>query len=198
MSDLYLTIDALSEGLYKEKGSKFLGFALPVQTEKEVDEHLKWYRKKYYDSRHVCYAFALGKDGLHYRASDGGEPSNSAGAPILGQIRSNNLTNILVIVVRYFGGTKLGVPGLIHAYKSAAEDAIHQTTIIEEYEKHIFTISFGYPVMNDVMRVIKNLALEVVETQQEISCTYKIATPLSKSKEAQETFLKIRGVEIKK
>ena len=126
----FLTIQKKSEGIYKEKGSKFIAYAYPIKTEEEVRPLLKSLKKEYYDARHHCYAFVLGKDKKRFRAADDGEPSNSAGAPILGQIRSLDLTNVLVVVVRYFGGTKLGVPGLITAYREAAKDALNQSTIV--------------------------------------------------------------------
>ena len=155
----YWTIETISEGLYKEKGSKFFSYAYPVKTEEEIKEIVKELKKQYYDARHHCYAFMLGAEQLHFRANDDGEPSNSAGNPILGQIRSANLTNILIVVVRYFGGTKLGVPGLIHAYKTAAFEAIENARIVPRDITKIIDIAFDYLAMNDIMKVIKEYDL---------------------------------------
>lgn len=166
----YKTISKTSEGIYKEKGSKFIAFAYPVKTEEQVRTRVKTLRKEYYDARHHCYAFVLGKDKKKFRAADDGEPSNSAGAPILGQIKSLDLTNTLVVVVRYFGGTKLGVPGLINAYRESAADALQNNQIIEEFEKVIFEIQFEYIKMNDVMKVVKDFDLEVLNQNFDLDC----------------------------
>ena len=154
-SDSFLTIAAPSEGIYTEKRSKFLAFAFPVSTVDEVKALLEEYQKKYYDARHVCYAYMLGHERLNFRANDNGEPSGTAGKPILGQINSNELTDILIIVVRYFGGIKLGTSGLIQAYKAAAAEAIAAATIIEKTVDEQITITFEYTLMNAVMRIIK-------------------------------------------
>ena len=149
--DTYRTITALSEGIYTEKRSKFIAIALPVRTLEEVKQHLETYQKKYYDARHVCYAYMLGHERLNFRANDNGEPSGTAGKPILGQINSNELTDILIIGVRYFGGTS----GLIVAYKAAAAEAISNATIIEKTVDDDVTVVFEYPFMNDIMRIVK-------------------------------------------
>lgn len=170
MEDNYQTITKVSEGLYKEKGSKFLAFAHPVRTEEGVREVVQGYRKSYYDARHWCYAYILGADKKKFRANDDGEPSNSAGTPILNQIKSSGLTNILIVVVRYFGGTKLGVPGLINAYKSSAAEAIENAEVVTEFiQKHI-RISFEYPQMNDVMKVSKNYNLDFSQQTFDMNC----------------------------
>ncbi|MDB4835320.1 YigZ family protein [Cyclobacteriaceae bacterium] len=166
----FLTISSPSEGIYKEKGSKFIAYAYPVISEDEVRTYVKALKKEYYDARHHCYAFVLGKDKIKFRAADDGEPSNSAGAPILGQLRSLELTNVLVVVVRYFGGTKLGVPGLIDAYREAAKDALSQAQIIGEFEQTIFDIQFEYIKMNDVMKIVKDAKLKVVKQQFDNNC----------------------------
>ena len=153
--DTYKTITALSEGIFTEKRSKFIAIAIPVRTLDEVKQHLEAYQKKYYDARHVCYAYMLGHERLNFRANDNGEPSGTAGKPILGQINSNELTDILIIVVRYFGGIKLGTSGLIVAYKAAAAEAIANATIIEKTVDDDIHFAFEYPFMNDVMRVVK-------------------------------------------
>jgi uncharacterized YigZ family protein len=168
--DSYLTLEKITEGLYKEKGSKFFSFAMPVSTEHEIKEILDSYKKKYYDSRHICYAYILGKDKETYKANDGGEPNHSAGDPILGQIRSKNLTDCLIIVVRYFGGTKLGVSGLVNAYKTAAADAIHNNIIIEKVVKEQVVVNFPYHSLNEVMRVVKDYNLDIVQQNFDINC----------------------------
>ena len=153
--DTFLTISAPSSSQYTEKRSKFLAFAFPVSTVEEVKELVEQYQKKYYDARHVCYAYMLGHERLVFRANDNGEPSGTAGKPILGQINSNELTDILIIVVRYFGGIKLGTSGLIQAYKAAAAEAIAAATIIEKTVDERLEISFDYVLMNQVMRIVK-------------------------------------------
>ncbi len=155
VTDKYNTIDLPSEGIYKEKGSKFITYAYPVYSEEEIKEHVATLKKKYYDARHHCFAWQLGTDGLQYRANDDGEPSGTAGKPILGQLRSHELTNILVVVIRYFGGIKLGTSGLIHAYKEATIDAINNATIIEKTVNDVYRVEFDYGVMNAIMRIMK-------------------------------------------
>ena len=168
--DSFLTIAKISSGLYKDKNSKFHYYAFPVKTEEEIKEQQAELRKKYYDARHHCFAYVLGRDGDIFRASDDGEPNHSAGDPILGQIRSNNLTNILIVVVRYFGGTKLGVSGLIQAYKTSASLAIEENEIIEELVKEQVQIKFPYPAMNEVMKLVKRLDLEILHQKMELDC----------------------------
>lgn len=174
MSDIYKTITSISEGVYRDKGSKFISFAIPVSNVEEIKEILKNYRKEYYDARHVCYAYMLGADRKDFRANDDGEPSGTAGRPILGQINSKELTNILVVVVRYFGGTLLGTSGLITAYKEAASDALEQAEIIEKTVDCEFVASFEYPLMNQVMRVIKDTNAEIIEQSYENECVMKL------------------------
>ncbi|CAN5132536.1 YigZ family protein [soil metagenome] len=172
--DTYFTLAHSSEDLYKEKGSKFISLAFPVSSEEEAKVILSKLKKDYYDSRHICYAYIIGKDQEIYRANDAGEPNHSAGDPILGQIRSNNLTNAMVVVVRYFGGTKLGVSGLINAYKTAAAGAIAHNKIIEQVVKEQVILHFPYPSLNEVMRVIKDYDLDVVQQNFEIDCQMTI------------------------
>lgn len=169
--DSYLTIEGLSEGIYTEKRSKFLAFALHVETVDEVKEYVAEYQKKYYDARHVCYAYMLGADRLDFRANDNGEPSGTAGKPILGQINSNNLTNILIVVVRYFGGIKLGTSGLIVAYRMAASEAIAAATVVEKTVDEDITFFFEYPFMNDVMRIVKEENPKIVEQGYDTDCS---------------------------
>lgn len=169
--DSYLTIEGLSEGIYTEKRSKFLAFALHVETVDEVKEYVAEYQKKYYDARHVCYAYMLGADRLDFRANDNGEPSGTAGKPILGQINSNNLTNILIVVVRYFGGIKLGTSGLIVAYRMAASEAIAAATVVEKTVDEDITFFFEYLFMNDVMRIVKEENPKIVEQGYDTDCS---------------------------
>ncbi|MFD2248200.1 IMPACT family protein [Pontibacter ruber] len=170
MEDTYRTIAAPSEGLYKEKGSKFIALAFPVYSEEEVKEIMAGLKKQYFDARHHCYAYCLGADKSRYRANDDGEPNHSAGDPILGQIRSANLSNVLVVVVRYFGGTKLGVSGLINAYKTASAEAIANAAIVEKHEAALLQVHFQYPQMNDVMSLVKEYELAVRDQQFELDC----------------------------
>ena len=172
--DTYRTITALSEGIYTEKRSKFIAIALPVRTLEEVKLHLETYQKKYYDARHVCYAYMLGHERLNFRANDNGEPSGTAGKPILGQINTNELTDILIIVVRYFGGIKLGTSGLIVAYKAAAAEAISNATIIEKTVDDDVTVVFEYPFMNDIMRIVKEEEPEILEQSYDMDCLMKL------------------------
>ncbi len=158
----FYTIQSVSEGIFKEKGSKFLAFAYPVSDETEIKLRLDELRKKYFDASHHCYAWMLGADKKHFRASDDGEPSHSAGTPILGQIKSKNLTNVLVVVVRYFGGTKLGVGGLTQAYKAAAELALANAKIIEIELTASFILNYDYTASPDMMRLIKEFELSIV------------------------------------
>jgi len=160
--DLYKTIDKISEGIYKEKGSKFISYAYPVSTEEEIKTIITDIKKQYYDARHHCYAYMLGHERNTFRAVDDGEPSSTAGKPILGQILSKEITNVLIIVVRYFGGTKLGVGGLINAYKSAAADALDNNEIIEKTLDVYFKIEYDYLKMNDVMKLIKDEQLDIL------------------------------------
>ncbi|MBQ6751289.1 MAG: YigZ family protein [Bacteroidaceae bacterium] len=169
--DAYRTIRALSEGTYSEKRSKFLAFAMPVRSVEEVKQLVAEYQKKYYDARHVCYAYMLGAERLDFRANDNGEPSGTAGKPILGQINSNELTDILIIVVRYFGGVKLGTSGLIVAYRMAAAEAIAAAEIIEKTVDEDITFHFEYPFMNDVMRIVKEENPEIVSQSYDNDCS---------------------------
>lgn len=192
LSDTYKTIAAPSEGLYKEKGSKFLAFAYPVQTESKIKEHLESLRKQYYDARHHCYAYVLGPRQEVYRANDDGEPSATAGRPIHGQILSQGLTDVLVVVVRYFGGTKLGTSGLINAYKTATLDALQQAEVIEKIVMQRYRIRFPYEQMNQVMRIVKDLQLQVVEQQSDLQCVLVLAVRLSESQRCYDKFVEER------
>ena len=175
MSDTYKTIITPTEGIYKEKGSKFLSFAIPVSSADEVKEIVKNYRKEYYDSRHVCYAYMLGADRKEFRANDDGEPSGTAGRPILGQINSRELTNILVIVVRYFGGILLGTGGLVVAYKEATTDALDQAEVVEKTVDETIYIVFDYVLMNEVMRIIKDTNAQISSQNFEDQCAMQLS-----------------------
>lgn len=170
LEDTYQTISGKAEGLYKEKGSKFIALAFPVTSEEEVKEILASLRKEYHDARHHCYSYIIGFKGEHWRANDDGEPSGTAGRPIHGQIQSFNLTNTLIVVIRYFGGTKLGVSGLINAYKTAAADALEHSNIIVNTVKDIYKITFGYLAMNDIMKLVKEENLGLMEQNFDTSC----------------------------
>jgi uncharacterized YigZ family protein len=170
MTDEFKTIANTSEGYYTEKRSKFLAFAHHVQTVDEVKDIIAQYRKKYYDARHVCYAYMLGAERLEFRANDDGEPSSTAGKPILGQINSNELTDILIVVVRYYGGVNLGTSGLIVAYREAAADAINHATIETRQVEEIVKYSFAYPQMNDVMRIVKDMNPRIISQTYDNTC----------------------------
>ncbi len=172
--DTFLTIAEPAEGLYKEKGSKFLAFAYPVTTEEEIKEHIDTLKKKYYDARHHCYAYILGRNKDRFRANDDGEPSSTAGKPILGQLYSNDVTNVLIVVVRYFGGKKLGASGLIVAYKTAAADALEHAKIIPYVVKQDISVWSSFAEVDLVMRVAKNFDLQVLS--QDYKATHAITT----------------------
>ena len=170
MSDTYKTISISTEGIYKEKGSKFLAFTFPVNTTDDVKELIKTFKKDYYDARHICYAYVLGADRKEWRANDDGEPSGTAGRPIMGQINSRELTNILVVVVRYFGGILLGTGGLTIAYKEATADALDQAEIIEKTVDDLFSIHFEYIHMNNVMRIVKETNAQILDQSYDNDC----------------------------
>ena len=169
-ADEYRTIAAPSEAIYTEKRSKFIAIALPVRTVEEVKMRLEEYQKKYYDARHVCYAYMLGHERKDFRANDNGEPSGTAGKPILGQINSYELTDVLIIVVRYFGGIKLGTSGLIVAYRTAASEALTNAKIEERTVDDMLTVLFEYPFMNDVMRIVKEEQPDILEQSYDMDC----------------------------
>lgn len=176
MTDEYKTItEVIGEGFYSEKRSKFLAFAHHVETIDEIKDILASYRKKYYDARHVCYAYVLGADKVNFRANDDGEPSSTAGKSILGQINSYDLTNVLVIVIRYYGGVNLGTGGLIVAYRTAAADALDHATIETRLVEEVITYSFPYPMMNAVMRVIKEMQPRIVSQTFDNTCSISMS-----------------------
>ena len=178
--DTYKTITDLAEGIYTEKRSKFIAIAIPVRTLDEVKQHLEVYQKKYYDARHVCYAYRLGERGDQERANDNGEPSGTAGKPILGQIHSKELTNVLVVVVRYFGGVKLGTSGLIVAYRAAAAEALEAVEHVEKTINGEIILRFSYPLLNDVLRIVKEEEPKVVEQIFDNDCFVRLSMRLSR------------------
>lgn len=188
ITDEYFTIkDNISEGFYSEKRSKFLAFAFHVTTEEEIKVIVSEYRKKYYDARHVCWAYMLGAQRTDFRANDDGEPSSTAGKPILGQINKNDLTDILIIVVRYYGGVNLGTSGLIVAYRTAAAEAIANAEIIKLYDEEVVTYDFPYVMMNDVMKIIKDMSPRIVNQTYDNTCEIQLSirksqAPLLKSR----------------
>lgn len=196
MSDTYRTIQAPSEGLYKDKGSKFLAFAFPVATEEEIKEHLDRIKKQYFDARHHCYAYALGPKGETFRANDDGEPSGTAGRPIHGQILSAGLTNVLVIVVRYFGGILLGTSGLITAYKEASRDALSQAQIKECTVDNRYRIQFDYLSMNSVMKILKEYSLVPQNQQYDMACSLEVDLRLSLCDRMEKSFADLRNPNI--
>ncbi|RKY53721.1 MAG: YigZ family protein [Candidatus Neomarinimicrobiota bacterium] len=194
--DSYKTIVNHSEGFFKDRGSKFISHAYPVKTEEDVKEILAQLRKDYYDARHHCYAYILNPDKSAFRINDDGEPSGSAGKPIHGQLLSYDLTNTLVVVIRYFGGTKLGIPGLINAYREATRDALNQTEIITKTINEYFQIEYEYPLMGNVMRIIKDENLEQINTQFEISCKIEMRVRKNDYQRIADEFGKIHGVKL--
>ncbi len=185
-SDCYKSIGGKSEGLYKDLGSKFLAFAYPVETEVQAKEIIASVRKEYFDARHHCFAYRIGLEGGNWRVNDDGEPSSTAGRPIYGQILSAGLSDILIVVVRYFGGTKLGVPGLIKAYRSAAQDAIAGAKIVEKLAREQLTVKFGYERMNDVMKALKEMGLVPEKQSFDLECELDVKVRLSLVKDFEE------------
>ena len=191
-NDEYLTItDDTAEGFYSEKRSKFLAFAFHVENEDEVKEHLAAVRKKYYDARHVCWAYTIGPDKALFRANDDGEPSSTAGKPILGQITKNELTDILVVVVRYFGGVKLGTSGLIVAYRMAAADSIANAEIIKKFQEEEIVYDFPYIMMNDVMKIIKDMSPRIVGQTYDNTCEIRLAIRKSEAQRLKDALAKL-------
>lgn len=194
--DTYKTIKYPSQGVYKEKGSKFLAFAYPIATEAEAKARLDELRKQYFDARHHCYAYILGADKAAYRINDDGEPSSTAGKPIYGQLLSHNLTNIIIVVVRYFGGIKLGVPGLINAYRTAAKDAIDNAIIIEKNITEVYNLQFTYEQMNSVMKILKDNNLPQCNQKFELECSLDFSVRQAESTRVCDEILKLKGVKL--
>ncbi|MDD3404992.1 MAG: IMPACT family protein [Paludibacteraceae bacterium] len=196
MDDTYLTIVSSSQGIYKDKGSKFLSFAFPVSSVEEAMQLIDGKRKEYHDARHVCYAYMLGKDRINFRTNDDGEPSGTAGKPILGQINSKQLTDILIVVVRYFGGVLLGTGGLILAYKNAAMEALAVAKIEQRVVERTYTVMFDYAAMNEVMRVIKDNQLTICSQTQTEKCKLLIAVRQSIEEQVVKRLSQIRSLKI--
>lgn len=194
--DTYLTVRQPAEGVFKDRGSRFITFVYPVSTEEEVKERLAGLRKLHPSASHHCYAFRLGAEKLVFRSSDSGEPANTAGKPILGQIVSRDLTNVLVVVVRYFGGALLGVGGLINAYRSAAADGLNNAQVIEKTVNDIYCLSFGYLCMNDVMKIMKEEQLEQLSQDFELSCELTFSVRKNRSGHVYELFSRLEGLKI--
>lgn len=191
MQDEFKTIGKCGEGTYSEKRSKFLAFTHHVETEEEIKQIVAAYRKKYYDARHVCYAYMLGADRTVFRANDDGEPSSTAGKPILGQINSNFLTDILIVVVRYYGGVNLGTGGLIVAYKTAAAEAIAASEIITKQVEEVVTYNFHYVMMNDVMRIIKEMKPKILYQSFDNTCEIKLSIRKSEAEQLRSRLKKL-------
>jgi len=196
MRDRFKTIEAKSEGLYKIKGSKFFAFALPVNNLEEIKTIIAAYKKEYYDARHVCYAWMLGSDKNEFRFNDDSEPSGTAGKPILGQINSRDLTNILVIVVRYFGGILLGTGGLVSAYKEAASEALNQAVMVEKPVLFNISFRFNYISLNDVMKVLKEGEAIILKQEFDNECVMSVSYPLANEKNITERLEKIDFLQI--
>lgn len=199
-NDYYLSIDSISRGYYQEKGSKFYAYVYPVTQEEAIKEHLDTLRKQHYDARHHCYAFVLkpleGQE-ERFRANDDGEPTHSAGDPILGQIRSSKLYDVLIVVVRYFGGTKLGVGGLVNAYRAAAADALAHNRIVRKVRREIIKIQFEYTATNEVQRVLHQYQAEIISQQFAQDCYYQLRVPQSQFEVAKQQFAAVPGVVVK-
>lgn len=199
MKDTYKTIESPSqETLFKEKGSKFFGYAFPISKEEEVKSFLEQLKQQHLTAGHFCYAWQLGEETIRFRANDDGEPNNSAGQPIYGQIQSFGLTNILVVSVRYFGGTKLGVGGLIQAYKYSAQITLESATVVERTIDVSYLLTFDYPLMNKVMRIVKEKNIHILEQDLGINCVYRIAIRKSEVEEVIARFESLYELELEK
>ena len=197
--DVYKTIDkASTEALFKDRGSKFYGYAFPVTNEEEIKENIEFLKKQHYNARHWCFAWQLGMKYEKYRANDDGEPTNSAGTPIYGQLQAFEVTNILVVVVRYFGGTKLGVSGLIQAYKTTAKLALENSEIIQKTINEEFILQFNYSEMNKVMRIVKDEQISIINQKLDLNCMYTISVRKKEADKVFKLFNEIYKVLIKK
>ncbi len=196
MDDTYNTINQKAEGLYKEKGSKFIAYGFPVSTEEEVKDIVQYIKKEYYDARHHCYAYRIGPKGESYRMNDDGEPSSTAGRPIYGQLLSYDVTNILIVVIRYFGGTKLGVSGLINAYQSATSDTLQNAEIVEKTVDITMNATFGYHMLNDVMKVIKDEQPKIENQEFDNSCTIRMTIRKSRANVLESKLSNINGLSL--
>ena len=195
--DSYKTIKALSEGYYTEKRSRFISYAIPVRTVEEVKEQVAAYRKQYYDARHVCWAYMLGADRQTFRANDDGEPSSTAGKPILGQINSNELTDILIVVIRYYGGIELGTSGLIVAYRTAAAEAIAAAEVEERTVDEDITVFFEYPYLNSIMRIVKEDGPQIIKQSFEMDCEMTLRIRKGEAERLRNRLLKVETAYLK-
>lgn len=195
-SDIYLTIEKPSQAIFKDKGSKFLAFAYPVETEQQIKDILSQLKKEHHTANHHCYAYRLGADKLNFRANDDGEPNNTAGKPILGQLQSSDLTNVLIVVVRYFGGVLLGVSGLINAYKNSAAEAIKMSNIVEKQIMFSYLINFPFDSLNDVMKILKQSNCKINEQHFDTECTINFIIRKGSSEHCEEILKKIQGLQL--
>jgi uncharacterized YigZ family protein len=195
-SNSFFLAKTKAEGLFKDKGSKFFGYIFPVKTEEEIKQHLQDLKKEHFSARHFCYAYRIGTVNIKFRANDDGEPSNSAGKPILGQIQSHNLTNCLIVVVRYFGGTLLGVSGLINAYKNGAIEAINNAQLIEHHVENYYLVKFGFTQINEVMRVLKNHNARIISQNTITGYELSIAILTNKTEETLTNLNKLLNLDI--
>lgn len=195
-TDTYKTLESTAEGLFKDKGSKFIAFAYPISTEDEAKKLVQAIKKEHFSARHHCYAYRLGANGESYRSNDDGEPSGTAGKPILGQLLSHELTNTLVVVVRYFGGTLLGTSGLINAYKNATSDAIQKASIVTKIVELTFRLEFEYPIQNSVMKIIKDEDLMITQSQFSTNCIIDVAIRKNKCDRVAKKLDSIEGVKV--
>jgi len=196
LTGFYISLAGIGEGLYREKGSKFISFAYPVSSVEEIKDVLASVRKKYYDARHVCYAYVLGVDRHEFRANDDGEPSGTAGRPILGQIHSRSLTDVLVVVIRYFGGVLLGTGGLVVAYKEAAAEALDNAVKVEKQVEVPLTIYFPYPQMNEVLCRIREHQAKIISQEFKLECTLQVLVGLSGEENLKLRLEKLEGVKV--
>ncbi len=195
-TDTYFTIAYPTEGIYKDKGSKFLAFAYPISQEDQIKEIVSGIKKEHHSARHHCFAWKLGTTGENFRVNDDGEPSGTAGRPILGQIQSKGLTNVLIVVVRYFGGSLLGVSGLINAYKQAALETLNNAEIIERVVEEVITIDFNYLAMNDIMQLIKEMQLQIISSDFGMKCSVSITVRANRAETVLNKLNKIEGITV--
>lgn len=196
-TDTYRTISGQATGQFKDRGSRFIGMVFPVRSEEEIKNQLALLKKEYHDARHHCYAYILGPDKSAYRINDDGEPSGSAGRPIYNTLLSNDLTNVLAVVIRYFGGVKLGVPGLIHAYKTATAEALGGSDIVEKIVYEAYKIDYDYPVMNDIMKIVKEHSVTVIESAFDLKCSITALIRRRDSESVVKSFQQIDGTIVK-
>ena len=196
MKDLFKTIAKVSKGCITDQRSKFISYALPVRTPEEVKETIDAFSKQYYDAHHICWAYMLGAERLQYRVNDDGEPSSTAGKPILGVIISRGLTDVLIVVIRYFGGVKLGTSGLIAAYRAAALDAIEKAEIIEKTVDEVLTIEFAYPFLNDVMKIVKEINPQVLAQKFDTDCKMTLQIRRSEVRKLKDRLLKVESLRV--